>query len=351
MCLKSKTLPGHFPHFETSNKHLSHCSPPPSSAMVTHYSLDNAISSFFESMTSATRQQCDDFALGHTGGQPSPVQIQGTFSYTVAVGATKILQFRVLDPSLDMHVMSLAKAVHPQFVASCKYHGTIGRSRPVHIYEMENLPGAAYIIARSISTIQSADAVSPAAQHCERPSEVRVYHTMMSTFQAGADHACSFFAQSWNSRRRLDLDNMATLQAEFESKCDVLTRSLPPRFTSNLHGVRQSPPSLFSETFPFVLNHGDLCEMNILIGRETGNITGIVDWAEARILPFGFALWGLENILGCMDSTGWHYYDNRRELEDRLWRAFRTGLTMRRRATCSSSEVRGWRACSGGMGL
>ncbi|KAH8194058.1 hypothetical protein TruAng_011773 [Truncatella angustata] len=227
--------------------------------------------------------------------------------------------------------MSLAKAVHPQFVASCKYHGTIGRFRPVHIYEMENLPGAAYIIARSISTIQPADAVS------------RQRNTV--------EDLASFFAQSWNSMRRLDLDNMATLLAEFESKCDVLTRSLPPRFTSNLHGVRQSLPSLFSETFPFVLNHGDLCGMNILIGRETGNITGIVDWAEARILPFGFALWGLENILGCMDSTGWYYYDNRREVEDRLWRAFRTGLTMRRRATCSSSEVRGWRACSGGMGL
>ncbi|KAF4624415.1 hypothetical protein G7Y89_g13758 [Cudoniella acicularis] len=73
-------------------------------------------------------------------------QIQGTFSYTVAVGTTKIFQFRVHDSSFDMQAMSLAKAVHPQFVPSCKYHGTLGQSRPLHIYEIENLPGTAYII-------------------------------------------------------------------------------------------------------------------------------------------------------------------------------------------------------------
>jgi hypothetical protein len=62
--------------------------------------------------------------------------------------------------------------------------------------------------------------------------------------------------------------------------------------------------------------------MNILINSMTGNITGIVDWAEARILPFGLSLWGLENILGYMDSDGWHYYDNRHELEILFWETF-----------------------------
>lgn len=62
--------------------------------------------------------------------------------------------------------------------------------------------------------------------------------------------------------------------------------------------------------------------MNILIGPKTGNITGIINWAESRILPFGFALCGLKNILGYIDSTGWHYYDNRHELEGLLWQEF-----------------------------
>ena len=55
--------------------------------------------------------------------------------------------------------------------------------------------------------------------------------------------------------------------------------------------------------------------MNLLVNPNTGNITGIVDWVESRILPFDFALYGLENLLGRMDSEGWHYYDRCRELE------------------------------------
>lgn len=111
--------------------------------------------------------------------------------------------------------------------------------------------------------------------------------------------------------------------AEFNSKFDLLARSLPSRFALNLSRLRQDLSSLFSGPLPFVLSHGDLCEMNILIHPETGNFTGIVDWAEARILPFGFSLWGFENVLGYMDSDGWHYYDNRCELEDLFWETLR----------------------------
>jgi len=67
--------------------------------------------------------------------------------------------------------------------------------------------------------------------------------------------------------------------------------------------------------------------MNLLVNSTTGSITGIVDWAEARVLPFGFSLWALENILGCMDSKGWRYYDNRRELEDLFWQTFSEGAS------------------------
>lgn len=67
--------------------------------------------------------------------------------------------------------------------------------------------------------------------------------------------------------------------------------------------------------------------MNILVDSTTGDITGIVDWAEARVLPFGFSLWALENILGYMDGEGWHYYDNRRELEDLFWQTFLEGAS------------------------
>lgn len=129
--------------------------------MAVVYNIANAISSFFTSHTTATRQQCDAFASSLAGSPASPVPIQGTFSYTVTAGTEngKLFQFRVQESSLDMEIMSLARATHPQFVAGCKYHGTISQPRPLHVYEMDNLPGTPYIIARDPSVAQPPDAV------------------------------------------------------------------------------------------------------------------------------------------------------------------------------------------------
>jgi hypothetical protein len=63
--------------------------------------------------------------------------------------------------------------------------------------------------------------------------------------------------------------------------------------------------------------------MNIFVDPDTGHITGIIDWGEARILPFGISLWGFENMLGYMDSQGWHYYNNYHELEHLFWQTFK----------------------------
>lgn len=131
-----------------------------------------------------------------------------------------------------------------------------------------------------------------------------------------------FFAQSWNNGQSLCPDKTAALLVEFRSKIDRLSQSLPSRFTANLDAVRKELPSLFSKKLPFVLSHQDLNETNMLINPESGSITGIVDWAEAKILPFGFSLWAFENLLGYMNSEGWHYYDNRHELEGIFWQTF-----------------------------
>lgn len=115
------------------------------------YSLDNAIETFFSSSTSATRQQCDTYATSYAGGTSTPLQMQGVCSYTVMVGSNKnnpkLIQFRADDSILNMDQISLAKDIHPEFVASCRYLGTIGDSRPLHIYEMDYLLGTPQIMA------------------------------------------------------------------------------------------------------------------------------------------------------------------------------------------------------------
>lgn len=86
--------------------------------------------------------------------------------------------------------------------------------------------------------------------------------------------------------------------------------------------VREGLPAIFA--LPFVMTHGDLNETNVLV--DDGSITRVIDWAESTIYPFGVSLWALENILGYMDNTGWHYHENARELWDEFWQVFETNV-------------------------
>lgn len=110
--------------------------------------------------------------------------------------------------------------------------------------------------------------------------------------------------------------------ADLQDKFDILLRQLPSRFTGIISKIREELPTIFVPTYPLVLTHADLCEMNIIVNPEAGDITGIVDWAEAKILPFGMSLWGFQNMLGIMDSEGWHYHENFSRLEGLFWDTF-----------------------------
>jgi hypothetical protein len=68
---------------------------PVPSPMTTYvlYSPDGAIDKFFNSNTTVTRQQCDEFAISRAGGVSSALQMQGVCSYTVTAGP-KLFQFR-----------------------------------------------------------------------------------------------------------------------------------------------------------------------------------------------------------------------------------------------------------------
>ena len=97
------------------------------------------------------------------------------------------------------------------------------------------------------------------------------------------------------------------------SKLSVLTSTLPPRFTATIFRVHRELDKLCHHRYPQVLTHGDLCPMNIHVSPTTGGVTGIIDWAEAEVLPFGLALYGLENLLGYMGPEGWRHFEIRDE--------------------------------------
>jgi len=98
--------------------------------------------------------------------------------------------------------------------------------------------------------------------------------------------------------------------------------SLPIRFAKSMLQLLDEVDTLFSDSYPLVLTHTDLCEMNVLVDPKTGHINGIIDWADTRNQPFGLALWGVENVLGYMDGEGWHYLNDHEQLEKLFWTTF-----------------------------
>lgn len=276
--------------------------------------VDESIAAFF-SETSATREQCDAFARRF--GEPVPVQLQGVASYTVRAGA-KVVQFREEGNSLDEGMLALAGAVHPGVVAACEFHGRVGGSgegeeEALSIYSMDELPGTNYIYVRH----------SLAERLPLQLATVRCLAKCVSPpLCLGRANDGRFFAQSWLSGRPTDPAQVTTAIDRCETTFAYLTDSLPPRFASHAAKVQSLLPLLRSGDYPVVLTHGDLNEMNILVEPESGEITGVVDWAEASFQPFGFALYALDNALGGMGPDGWKYYDNTEYLRGEFWGTF-----------------------------
>ncbi len=88
-----------------------------------------------------------------------------------------------------------------------------------------------------------------------------------------------------------------------------LSGALPSRFTVVIKRTFQIINEIIYQV-PWVLTHSDLSNTNILVNSDSGHLTGMVDWADASIEPFGIALWGLESILGCSGPQGWAYHGN-----------------------------------------
>ncbi|RSM04415.1 hypothetical protein CDV31_010050 [Fusarium ambrosium] len=264
------------------------------------YSAENAINQFFAVHTCVTRQQCDDYATHLVEGTVRPVAVQGSFSYTLTAGAdqSKIIQFRAAGADLDRGILDLARQVHEQVVPPYTFHGLLCGKIPV--YEMEKVSGIPYV---KVKPVDPSSDTGP--QH---------YTTVTDL--------AKFFATSWNGRQHIDPDAIEAIRRDYQARIELLSRYLPDRFQKNLRMVREGLSLLFDKLYPFTLNHGDLSGLNVFVDPDTGHITGILDWPEATICPFGISLWGLENFLGFMDGRGWHYYPNCDNLRSVFWQTF-----------------------------
>ncbi|KAG5804251.1 hypothetical protein H9Q71_011157 [Fusarium xylarioides] len=258
------------------------------------------ITNFFNRQKSITKNDCDRTAVRITGSHIRPTLVQGEASYTVAAETgrhPKVVQFR--QSAINLELINQARQTYPEFVPNCEAHGMLA---DVYVYEMDFVPGVAFSRARR-------QLFASGMEHC-----------LLRTVQDFA----RFFASAWTNRPVLGqpADTAGKLLAHYTRILNQLSQALPERFQASLDEVRQGLPLLFHSGYPLVLNHDDLLEMNIHVDEGTGHITGIVDWADAKIAPFGTSLGGLETVLGVQTSSCWFFHPRHKYLRMQFWKTF-----------------------------
>jgi Phosphotransferase enzyme family len=64
------------------------------------------------------------------------------------------------------------------------------------------------------------------------------------------------------------------------------------------------------EKLPPVLTHLDFAEVNIMVDRDTGHLTGVLDFDGARTEAFGMCIFGgYEGFFGVMRDARWSFFD------------------------------------------
>jgi hypothetical protein len=270
------------------------------------------ITTFFSSNTSATREQCDKLAAELLRGPVSATAIQGGSSYTVQrPQAGKAVQFRAAE--LDLINLRLIEQVYKKFVPGGLYHGRLGL---LHVYIWDWVPGPAFCrVRREMFTVDAEKRLGQTVEDFAR--SVFTLYVLCSLVPNGVTR---FFASAWINR--LAVEAPSGLQTEYEAKLDTLILEMPNSLHSTINEVRQNLSLIFRPGFPMVVQHDDLLENNVHVDEATGHLTGVVDWANAKVAPYGISLGGLEIVLGIQTSTEWHFHPSHVRLRQQFWDTF-----------------------------
>lgn len=120
---------------------------------------------------------------------------------------------------------------------------------------------------------------------------------------------CSFFASSWKAPQEVDSDYRENLREVYAKDLQLLLCALPSRFHQIIQECLDSIKAIVS--LPMVLLHRDFNDCNIMVDETSCHLTGIIDWAEAEIGPFGLNLYSLEGLTGTLHlKDGWRRYED-----------------------------------------
>ncbi|TVY88280.1 hypothetical protein LAWI1_G005163, partial [Lachnellula willkommii] len=239
-----------------------------------------SIDPFFtrNNLTLQDQQECYTIVSQLYPNQPiSPASCQGYCSFTLFVGPSTVIQFRPSPYRLDLTTTSLASSIHSTHAPNTS-HRAVLCSSGLHVYSMSRIPGLSLRDARARSPV-----LARSPQYLE---------TLCTSLAA-------FLLHSWHSPPPpMPLGKIGT---SLYPRLQLLATALPPRFRPTARHLVDNASSIAS--LPWVLTHGDLVPGNIMLSPSSGRLTGLVDWAEAEVLPFGLCLYGLEEILGEMTEA------------------------------------------------
>ncbi|KAL4962063.1 aminoglycoside phosphotransferase family protein [Aspergillus stella-maris] len=261
---------------------------------------DHIINKFFSEPKPLSQTECDGLAKAITGAADiRRVSLPGSFSYTVVCvkeSGNEVVSFREIGNKLDEYTTNLAKDIHGDLVPSFTYHGLVeGADRPLSIYVMPYLPG--------VSCVEELEC------EVELNAEIEARHIRFM------QHLARYFARAWANPQSINPVTRKQTETSIRRRLQILKEATGLDLETYVS-------KLFDEDYSAVLTHGDLSHANILVDEDTFEITGIVDWPLASILPFGMDFEALYGSLGYQDFQGWHDYACRPQLLEAFWLEF-----------------------------
>ncbi|CAN8097399.1 unnamed protein product [Discula destructiva] len=286
------------------------------------------------------QEQCRSLAQDlFPGAGLKDARPQGYCSYTLYVGADRIVQFRPPAHKLRMCVADAACEVYGNLAPRTE-HLTV--MRPAHclsskgrsdrqlacpqtvdegvvmddgqdyleVISMKRIYGISLLEARRLS----AGSLAP-------PRQLEEQHRSVICQFAGA-----IASGMRKPRQEADVevsDLRGRVGGSLMWRLVQMHAHLPERFRPVTGRTLELFDAIIS--LPWVLTHGDLVPANIMVERSrecSGRLalTGLLDWAEAEYLPFGVGLYGLEEVLGDTDASGsFSYYSDEDELRSLFW--------------------------------
>ncbi|KAK6001304.1 hypothetical protein QM012_002635 [Aureobasidium pullulans] len=241
----------------------------------------------FDTHPEISQASCDAYAEKILNQPVRPLDWQGCHSYTLESGDEQIvIQFRSAASPLDKNTVKLAKKVHPTLVPATEYLGFF-ESTEVTVWKMDKIPGL------GIFYVMDDDDVD-----------------IKTKLPATVTNMAKFYVEAWQSRQTPSLEETLAVRQTCETKLAELEEkhSSSSPFLNHIRTCKEALDDILK--LPWVLTHDDLSSMNLLFNRTTGNLVGVVDWADAEIWPFGKGLWGVESVLGFCGSEGYTWLDD-----------------------------------------